>query len=83
MGQDARLWWAGIWLLEVLSLGNDIKQCPITVTERLSQVFRIMLRLTLWCVSSLGPMELHIIVSKLALCMCPVGFSRISGVQGI
>lgn len=30
---------------------------------------------------SLGPMEQHILGSKLVLCMCPVGFSRIIGVQ--
>jgi len=83
MGQDANLCWVGIWLLEILTFGNEIKHFPITVMERLSQVFSIMWRLILWCIFSLGPMELHVLRSKLALCMCPIGFSRITGVQGI
>lgn len=83
MGQDANLCWVGIWSLEVLTFGNEIKHFSITVMERLSQVSSIMVRLILWYIFSLGPMELHITGSKLALCMCPIGFSRITGVQGI
>lgn len=83
MGQDANLSWAGILLLEVLTFGNEIKHFPITVTKRLSQIFSIMLRRILWSIFSLGPMELHSLGSKLALCMFPIRFTRITDVQGI
>lgn len=62
----------------------EINHFPITVMKRLSsQVFSIMLRLILWSIFSLWPMELHGLGSKLALCMCPIYFSRITDVQGI
>lgn len=48
MGQDAILWLAGIWLVEVLTYGKEIKHFTITVMERLSHVYSIMLRLILY-----------------------------------
>lgn len=48
MGQGAILCSVGVWLVEVLISGNKIMHFTITVMERLSQVFNIMLRLILY-----------------------------------
>lgn len=77
------LCWLDIWSLEVLTFGKEMKHFPITVKERISQVFIITLKLILWFLFFLGLMELHIGGSKFVPCMCPISFSRIIGVQGM
>lgn len=48
MGQDAILCLDHIWLVEVLTSGNEIKRFAMIVVEMLSQVFSIMFRLILY-----------------------------------